>query len=226
MLTLTSGNCGDHPDGEEAACRRARAQKSSRGDAERRAVQFKRAPTRLTGMILFTEASAQGERGETGEAPEGRRYDPPSASPARMSRRSERSSCNMRHETMQGASNSVQGVLTDNQITLACRWGRCTRHPRRPPTHRSLGKSAEGSSGSSAGGAGDTARQQQQQLWPGQEHNHSRAQQAKRTPAFRYAQVPMLFPEAQPTSDPSGTQQSDCRGQEETRRVTSRITKH
>jgi hypothetical protein len=50
---------------------------------------------------------------------------------------------------------------------------------------------------------------QQQQLRPGKEHNHSLAQQAMRTRAFRYAQ-PMFIPEAQPTSDPSGTQQRDC----------------
>jgi hypothetical protein len=50
-----------------------------------------------------------------------------------------------------------------------------------------------------------TQPEQQHQLRPGKEHNHSRAQQAKRTLAFRYAQS-MFFPEAQPTSDASGTQ--------------------
>jgi hypothetical protein len=39
--------------------------------------------------------------------------------------------------------------------------------------------------------------------------NHLRAQQAKRTRAFRYVQ-PMFFPEAQPMSDPSGTQPRVC----------------
>jgi hypothetical protein len=41
-----------------------------------------------------------------------------------------------------------------------------------------------------------------------QVHNHSRAQQAKRTRAFRYAQS-MFFLEAQPTFDPSGTQRTE-----------------
>ena len=41
------------------------------------------------------------------------------------------------------------------------------------------------------------------------EHNHSQAQQAKRTRAFRYAQ-PMFFSEAHPMSDPSGTQRRVC----------------
>jgi hypothetical protein len=59
---------------------------------------------------------------------------------------------------------------------------RCTRHPCRPPTHRRLRRSAVGSSGSSAGCAGDTARQQQQ-LWPGNEHNHSRAHRRSRRSA-------------------------------------------
>jgi hypothetical protein len=46
-------------------------------------------------------------------------------------------------------------------------------------------------------------------LRSGKEHNHSRAQQAKRTRSFRYAQS-MFFPEAQLTSDPSGTQRRGC----------------
>jgi hypothetical protein len=68
--------------------------------------------------------------------------------------------------------------------------------------------SVEGNSGRSAGCAGNSARQQHQ-LRVGKEHNHSRAQQAKRTRAFRHAQS-IFFPEAQLTSDPSGTQRRVC----------------
>jgi hypothetical protein len=103
-------------------------------------------------------------------------------------------------------------VLADNQIALAdeedAHATRDAHRHRRSAVCAGAQRAATAAALSSAGGAGSTARQQHQ-LRPGKEHSHSRAQQTKRTRAFRYAQ-PMFFPEAQPTSDPSGTQQKDC----------------
>jgi hypothetical protein len=139
-----------------------------------------------------------------------RRHDPPSASLVRRSRRSERSSrSTCRVQTAICIPRKVFRLTTRTLLPM-----KQMQTPPEPPTD-------------APPSAQERRGQQRQQRWRRRqhyqvaapaaarqgaqplEHNHSRAQQAKRTQVFRYAQ-PTFSPEAQPTSNPSGTQRRVC----------------
>jgi hypothetical protein len=101
---------------------------------------------------------------------------------------------------------SAQSVLVDNQDTLA---DEADAHVRRFAHRRTVICAG-------AQRAAAAAALEAQAKLPGSSTSYGQARStttrgrsgrsaAKRTRAFRYAQ-PMFFPEAQPTSDPSGTQ--------------------